>query len=251
MRFLFAFLLCVFCINAYAGENSAYDLSAELNMQYNDLIDTIETIEPSFAKSLENLDISKRQKISMIRSFLAQKTWNLYKDDFKQIFCNKSAETNRKILHNVCTELVDSAKKCKNTEKQSVQSCTDIKDGDSYWLDRGELEKSECLRNGTVVCEYPDNFEHCSLDTNGLWKLLCDDKKHGVTIIKQVGLSSPVVGGNANFNLFVTFSEMPYEQTMKLREQYRQLELGEIEDYDHDELQIKVNEALFIRSFEQ
>ncbi|MCQ2581925.1 MAG: hypothetical protein MJ170_03000 [Alphaproteobacteria bacterium] len=123
--------------------NSSRDITDSLRQDYAELEKQILKLDPDYAKKLTSKKLTDEQKLTMARSYLAQKAFDYYKDTFMAELEQHSKETGRKITqHDFGSDITG-----RNfTEKQS-------------WLDRGKLDSNVCKRDGWLICKYPDGFE--------------------------------------------------------------------------------------------
>jgi len=127
--------------------DSSQQVANELRKEYEELEKQILKLDPDYAKQLKSKYLTDSQKLTMARSYLAQKAFDYYKDSFMKELEQRSQETGRRIV----TQDFSADTGHNYTEK-------------IMWLDRGELDTDECMRDGWQICKYPDGFEGVDID---------------------------------------------------------------------------------------
>ena len=111
-----------------------------------EIIEKIRGIDPNFVWFLESSGlVQENKKVNVVRSYLAYKSYETYKNKFLADLKQRSQETGREI------------------KTKHFESSLDRLKETHYWLDRGRLDQPECHLNGDVndayVCKFPDGFE--------------------------------------------------------------------------------------------
>ncbi len=142
MRF-FKYLLFIY-LGMTCAHASTYDMPDHQLWQQKDkdaakeLLETFDTMNPKLSNSVKNE--SETVRLATFRGWLAQKSFDYYKDAFFAELEQLSIQTGRKI-------------KKEDYTFDGVSS--------TYaWLDRGYLDTDECRNNYSTrdTCYYPDNF---------------------------------------------------------------------------------------------
>ncbi|MFQ6739760.1 MAG: hypothetical protein ACLRFJ_03800 [Alphaproteobacteria bacterium] len=129
--------------------DSSQEIAESLRKDYAELEEQILKIEPYYASLVQaNKDLTDEQKLTIARSYLAQKAFDYYKDTFMSELEQRGKETGRKVV--------------------SEDYNTDNSIGTASWLDRGKLDTAECYKdgkiNGVQICKYPDGFENVGVE---------------------------------------------------------------------------------------
>lgn len=95
--------------------------------------DFINKEDPEFIGKISSL--SEREQIVQMRNYTAKKAFDYYYDKYVAELEQKSQETGRGIIEELY-------------ETQVL-----------WWLDRGDIDSKECIKNGFRLCDYPDGFE--------------------------------------------------------------------------------------------
>lgn len=97
----------------------------------------IENEDPTFIQKISGL--SEEKQIVQMRNYMAKKAFNYYYYKYMDELNQKSQKTGRQIKQ----------ERYKGDEVVTV-----------VWsLDRGDLDKDKCKKNGFNICDYPDGFE--------------------------------------------------------------------------------------------
>ena len=118
---------------------SSENIADTFRKDYEELEKQILALDPDYAQVLQSKALTDLQKLTLARSYLAQKAFDYYKDNFLRDIEQHSVETNRKVVS------------LERTEPGFID--------ETWWLDRGVLDTDQCMQDGWQTCMYPDNFE--------------------------------------------------------------------------------------------
>lgn len=102
--------------------------------------DFIKSEDADFIAGISNM--SDEDQISLMRSWLAKRTFKFYYDKYMSEIKTQSEKTGRVL-------------------KSQTYGSADGLIEQYYWLDRGDLDRPECKQNAVKrrACDYPDGFE--------------------------------------------------------------------------------------------
>lgn len=115
-------------------------------------------------------------KLSFLRSVIAKKVYEEYKNNFIEQFKNKSSKSGRSIMGLASTGIKDicvkrnGKKVCSEKQKATsidfdnvIANLPNDTTMNGFWLDKGEYDKSECYRDGNrasfEICDVPEDLE--------------------------------------------------------------------------------------------
>ena len=111
---------------------------------FDELFVRTQKVAPDVAEALNNTQgLSEEQKLTLLRSYLAEKSYEFYKNKILSEMKQRSQETNRQIV------VHDNSYIDYGNEYKSFY----------YTLDRGSLDAPECRKDNMPACYYPDGFE--------------------------------------------------------------------------------------------
>ena len=133
--------------------DSSTGFAESIRGEYAELEKQILAIDPGFSAVIsKNKYLTDEQKLTIARSYLAQKAFDYYRDAFMAELEQRSAETGRKIVTKQFTN---------KDSRYPIQETF-------LWLDRGEIDDPKCHLNNDVndfeTCFYPDGFEDYVID---------------------------------------------------------------------------------------
>ncbi len=124
-------------------------ITIELNSDYENIIKKMRLIAPEYVKLLEDSVEDNEVKLIKMRSYLAQLSYEHYKNKFLSDLKATAEKTGRELKYK------------------------DYSGYEEYWLARGKLDEKKCFKDGWQICHWPDGFieygvriqEHLSSDT--------------------------------------------------------------------------------------
>lgn len=131
--------------NINIQELGMFASSNELNSQFAPIKERIYNYDPTFAQQIESM--SDENQLIAVRTWLAEKSFNFYYDEYMRMMQNASQETGRQIKTSAVMQIVDNKGGGKTI-------------GTEFWLDAGELDDEEKCYNllERRACDYPAGF---------------------------------------------------------------------------------------------
>ncbi len=145
-----AVFISIYNLNAADSDISMQDLGVfaslkGLESQLKPIKDRISNYDPAFSQQLEMM--SDENQLIAIRTWLAEKSFDFYYDEYMRMMQNASEETGRQIKISSIIRDVDNKGGWENV-------------GTEFWLDGGDLDDEEKCYNllERRACDYPAGF---------------------------------------------------------------------------------------------
>ncbi len=144
MRFgLCVFLLYMFCCPVWAEDvqmekellmADVEGIAIELQSDYENIVKKMRVIDPEYVELLEDTVENNEVKLIRMRSYLAQLSYEYYKNKFLSDLKTAAGKMGRELKYE------------------------DNPWYEEYWLSRGELDEKKCFKDGWEICHWPDGF---------------------------------------------------------------------------------------------
>lgn len=142
MRRFFALCFLLFCCPGWADAVLEKELlmadvegvAIELKSDYEIILKKMRVIDPEYVELLEDTVEEEDVKLLRMRSYLAQLSYEYYKNKFLSDLKVAADKTGRELKYK------------------------DYSGYEEYWLTRGDLDEEKCLKKGWLICHWPDGF---------------------------------------------------------------------------------------------
>lgn len=142
MRRFLSIVFLLFCFPAWADVVMEKELlmadvegvAIELKSDYEIMLKKMREIDPEYVELLEYTVEEEYVKLVRMRSYLAQLSYEYYKNKFLSDLKVAAEKTGRELKYK------------------------DYSGYEEYWLTRGDLDEQKCLKKGWLICHWPDGF---------------------------------------------------------------------------------------------